>query len=67
MHARALELLSTVPRNTIPYYDAQFEMGKIYFSKIFKRFKGNITKIAEFAGTSRKTVYRFIEKHNLHT
>jgi len=39
--------------------------NKQYFSKLFKDFDGNISKVASAAGVSRKTIYRIMTDFNI--
>lgn len=41
------------------------EFERLYFSRLMDEFGGNITKVANEAKVSRKTVYNVLEKHGL--
>jgi DNA-binding NtrC family response regulator len=41
------------------------EFEKNYIEKLLKKYKGNITKVADAAGLNRKTIYRLMEARDI--
>jgi two-component system response regulator AtoC len=40
-------------------------LGKQYFHKLLEKHNGNVSKAAQTAGISRKTLYRLLDEHNI--
>ena len=52
-----------------PYKDAKKKwlnnFGRQYFMKLLEKHDGNISKAAQTARISRKTLYRLLEEHQI--
>lgn len=50
-------------RQARQYSVATFE--REYFCRLLDRYRGNISQVARAAGTSRKTIYQILKRHNI--